>query len=611
MSKKPPQTKVKHRISAIIFGSVLLILGTTVGFQAAFAGKVMPNTLLLNSSVGFEEAEKIQIQYHDALTKFEQKPITMTFKGQPYTFTLEELGVALDKQKSIQSIPVVNLGTPLWGKDGLFRSKKVEAMFQLDTNQFQKALSEKIIDLNMPVQEAKVVWDTKKNDLQILAEQVGWEPIWPEFEQRVRRQVAELDSSLFDIPVKTITPKMTAADLESQRDFLKAKLTQVTMLSAPNEQWKIQWKDHVDRLTFQSIPQASTTQIRMGLQPETESMLKELIGSLEQPAQNVTILQDEGGKISFEGTATQGISVRYDLLTQQLEQSFNERVEGELTSVTIEIPREEQKAQVNAPKALQDLGIIELVSTGYTTFNGSPTNRRHNIGVAISRFNGVLIQPGEEFSFGNQLGAVDGSTGYRKELVIKADRTIPEYGGGVCQVSSTMYRAALYGGFPMVKRNPHSYAVSYYAYPSGYGLDATVYPPHVDLVFKNDMTTPILIQSYVTDASEAYFKFYGTSDGRQVVMEGPTIYNRVAAPATQYIETTELAPGEKKKIDGAHNGFTASWKRIVTYADGRVVEETIVSPYEARGEKWQVGAQPAPTEPVEATEGTTAEVTSS
>ena len=180
------------------------------------------------------------------------------------------------------------------------------------------------------------------------------------------------------------------------------------------------------------------------------------------------------------------------------------------------------------------------------------------------------------------MGPIDGggwAHGWLPELVIKGNDTIPEYGGGLCQVSPTMFRAALYSGLEITARRNHSYAVSYY---TPYGLDATIYDPWPDFKFKNDTPAHLLIQGY-TEGSEAYFVFYGTQDDRSVEMEGPFVYNYHSA-STPWIEyTNTLAPGERQLKAYAHTGFDVDWYRTVTYGDGTQGErENYHSSYEAR-----------------------------
>ena len=170
-----------------------------------------------------------------------------------------------------------------------------------------------------------------------------------------------------------------------------------------------------------------------------------------------------------------------------------------------------------------NLGINELIAEGESNFAGSPSNRRHNIKVGVEKMKGVIIQKGEEFSFNKYLGPVEAADGFLPELVIKKNGTVPELGGGLCQVSTTTFRAAMNAGLPITERRNHAYAVSYYA-PQG--TDATIYPGVVDLKFINDTPGAILVWPYIKDPNTLIFDFYGTKDSRQVTLEKPIQWDR-------------------------------------------------------------------------------------
>jgi vancomycin resistance protein YoaR len=172
--------------------------------------------------------------------------------------------------------------------------------------------------------------------------------------------------------------------------------------------------------------------------------------------------------------------------------------------------------------SIDNMGITSLIGEGRSNFKGSPKNRVFNIKVAIERFNGVLIKPGEEFSFVKILGDVDGEHGYLPELVIKKDKTEPEFGGGICQVSTTTFRAAIYSGLDITARRNHAYPVAYY---NPQGMDSTVYIPRPDLRFINNTPGYILIQPRI-EGTELIFSFYGKDDGRKINIIGPRITER-------------------------------------------------------------------------------------
>jgi vancomycin resistance protein YoaR len=141
-----------------------------------------------------------------------------------------------------------------------------------------------------------------------------------------------------------------------------------------------------------------------------------------------------------------------------------------------------------ARQDLEALLPLSLISVGETSFAGSTADRRQNIREATSRFHGVVVPPGRRFSFLDHLGPVTVADGYSQSWIIYGDRTILGPGGGVCQVSTTAFRAAFWGGYPIEERWPHSYRVSWYEPPLG--LDAAVFSPGTDMRFPQRHRTP-------------------------------------------------------------------------------------------------------------------------
>lgn len=223
----------------------------------------------------------------------------------------------------------------------------------------------------------------------------------------------------------------------------------------------------------------------------------------------------------------------------------------------------------------QKMGIKELLGTGYSNFSGSPTNRRKNITRAIEILDGTIVEAGAEFSTVDTMGEIDGKHGWFPEMVIKGNETKPEYGGGLCQIGTTLFRGAMKSGLPVTERQPHSYRVRYYDPP---GTDATIYGPHPDLKFRNDTGHPIMIHAY-QKGSELFFEFWGTSDGRQADYSYPRTWNSVAPPPTKLVETLDLAPGKKKCSEIAHTGVDAEFTYTVKMPDGEERKQVFRSHY--------------------------------
>ncbi len=338
---------------------------------------------------------------------------------------------------------------------------------------------------------------------------------------------------------------------------------------------------------------------------------------VEEDPQGVVITENPDGTYSFEGSARFGKELDKTLLKQSIETAL-QTAQGE---EAIPLPIIEIEPNITVPDSLKARGVTDLVGMGYSDFSGSPYNRIHNIKVGIDLYDGLIIEQGAEFSFMEHMPAVNAANGFLPELVIKGDETIPEYGGGLCQVSSTMFRAALYSGLPITERRNHSYAVAYYARPFGYGLDATIYDPAPDLKFANDTPADILVQAYI-DGNSAYYVFYGTNDGRTVSMDGPYSYNYRSIPPAVTTYTSLLSPGVRQLESYGHTGFTTDWYRTVTYvtptqeqlddpsfyvspymeaANG--VKELIRSIYEARPAKYLEGEAGAVEEAPSTVEG--------
>jgi vancomycin resistance protein YoaR len=239
----------------------------------------------------------------------------------------------------------------------------------------------------------------------------------------------------------------------------------------------------------------------------------------------------------------------------------------------------------------QSLGITEMIASATTYYRGSGEGRRANIATAASKFNGVVVGPGEQFSFNHFLGEVTPETGFSEALIIYNGRTIPGVGGGVCQVSTTAFQAAFYAGFPIEERWPHGYWVNYYDSGEGKGMDATVYEPVVDFKFTNDTSSWLLVQTYVDlPNSTITFHYYSTSDGRTVEKDGPYVTNSVPHGPAIYEENPALAAGTIKQVDYAVNGFDVTVYRTV-YRDGKVLyKDSFFSQYIP----WQAVYQVAP-----------------
>jgi vancomycin resistance protein YoaR len=305
----------------------------------------------------------------------------------------------------------------------------------------------------------------------------------------------------------------------------------------------------------------------------------------------------EGFRNVISGT-TQDARFTFDDATRQLTAIQASRFGRELdVDATLDAIEQAARSDVNRTVVLTvrtvkpavpdsasaaDLGVTELLTQATTFFKGSSAARITNVKVAAARFHGVVIPPGEVFSFNKYLGNVSTEDGFAEGLIIVGNRTEKGVGGGVCQVSTTAFQAALRAGFPIVERYPHGYRVSYYERGMGAGYDAAVFTPWADLKFRNDTKSHLLIETYFDPVRVTLtFKFYGTRDNRQVLISPSKISNTVPKAADLYEPDPEgkLGPGQIKQVEYAVDGATIAFSRTVTRDGETLIAETITSKY--------------------------------
>ncbi|MBU1152174.1 VanW family protein [Patescibacteria group bacterium] len=396
------------------------------------------------------------------------------------------------------------------------------------------------------------------------------------------------------LPLEELKAPITKEDLEKDlpkmQELLNFSFTFVDPVYSDN--WEIKLKAHPNWVNFEEeeiitnlVPPKKETKIVIRINPEEFNLYidEEISKWLDSEKTEVNIYQDENNKIIIEGQGHDYKKIDRELFVKAFELAIKNQIKN------IPIPVVQTPPQLNISQDLQNMGIKEQFSVGHTSYYGSPYNRIHNIKAGAAKLNGTLIAPGETFSFNSTLGPVDDTTGYRKELVIKPEGTIPEYGGGLCQVSTTVYRSALLGGLPIAERNQHSYAVSYYSQILGHGLDATIYIGGADLKFTNDTGHHLLMHAYTVNDYELYIVLYGTKDNRSVEMDGPYISSHTSPGAPVYVKTDTLDPGVQKQTERAHAGFNVLWYRYLSKPGEEIIKEEIQTSYKAMPAKILVG----------------------
>lgn len=295
---------------------------------------------------------------------------------------------------------------------------------------------------------------------------------------------------------------------------------------------------------------------------------------IETEPKNAVFNFDQGKVIEFSPEVN-GVAIEERIFKENLTKTI---MLADRTDLEIPVKITEPKVKTGD---INNLGIKTLVGVGTSKFHGSIPNRIHNLTLASARLNGALVAPGETFSLGQTIGDVSKATGYLEAYVISEGRTVLGDGGGVCQVSTTLFRAILNAGLPIVERKAHAYRVHYYEEDLGPGYDATVFFPSADLKFTNDTPGYLLIQTKV-DAKNFSMRYeiYGTPDGRVATISPAKIYSQTPPLPTIYQDDPTLPIGTTKQVDWSAWGAKVSFDYKVTRSGEVLQDRTFYSTYQ-------------------------------
>ncbi len=393
-----------------------------------------------------------------------------------------------------------------------------------------------------------------------------------------------------EVPLVIQETQPALMDVSAQAAMARAILSQPLTLTLPDAQagdpgpWSYDVSVLANMLGVQRVDNGGLTQVQVGLDPKA---LRDALAALKPNIDR----QPENARFTFDDVSRQLVLIQSAQTGRTLDiESSIKFIENGLARGEHAIPLQvvETQPAVGDNVTAAQLGITQLISQYTSYYYGSHEERIQNIVTAAARFHGLLVAPGETFSMGQALGDVSLDNGYAEALIIYGNRTIKGVGGGVCQVSTTLFRAVFFGGFPIVERYSHAYRVSYYEQtasgaddPKLAGLDATVYFPLVDFKFTNDTPYWLLMETYTDPGARTLtWKLYSTSDGRSVQWQTTGPQNVVPAPKPLFEENPDLNQNSMQQVDYAAAGADIEVNRTVT-RDGQIYfQDTFKTHYE-------------------------------
>ncbi len=564
-------------LSLFLFGLVAAML--LLGYEVAYADRIYPGVRVNGQDLSGLTVDEARDHLAEAIPYTYEGKISLTYGEKTWEAHPINLGYLIEPSFSAQAAYAHGRegwlpGNLLEKSRAWFTGVQLSPVAFFDERMAQNYLQSIAAEVDRPVQEASLALDGA--EILVQEGQVGRQLDIEGTLVLLRTALSQMQDLDLELPVTETEPAIL--DVGPQADLAREILSEPLKLTAPDGDGEIQtWTIPPDELAAMlSVLREETSP---GEKPAyainvNEGLLDVYLRSLAQdleidPVNARFIFNDDTRVLEVIQPAVIGRSLDVDGSIQQI----NTELKAGAHQIPLQFTR--RQPEVTDDVTGETLGITELVQQETSYFYGSEAARVQNIETASLQFHGLLIPPGETFSMAEALGNISLENGYAEALIIYGGQTIQGVGGGVCQVSTTLFRTAFFAGFPIEERHAHAYRVGYYEMrpdgskdPNLAGLDATVYVPIVDFKFTNDTDHWLLMETYMGNFSLTW-KFYSTQDGRTVSWEttGPT--NVVPAPEPLYRENPDLEKGEIEQVDYAADGAEISVTRTV-YKDERV-----------------------------------------
>jgi len=575
------RTYMKRQFGFVfIFGFLLALAAlflTVISFEAKHENAIFPGVSVNGIDLSGLTVGQAVVKLNGSLTYPKQGQIIFTDGDFRWAFNPSQLGYTFEPISAVEQAFRVGRGQGLLADlSGQFLAMRsgvnIDPSVVYDQRVTYAMLQEIARQIDKPMMEAAITLDG--TDVKVSQGQVGRKVDIPATLKKLEPLFLTQTSGTVPLVIEETAPVIM--DVQATADLAKSILSQDFTIQPADPNfgagpWVIKARDLASLLQLERNTDTGTAGYRLSLNRQS---LLNYLGSiapslLVEPVNARMYFNDERREIEVIQNAVVGKSLN---LEQSVDQIIQQLQAGQHEATLV---MQDLQPEVRDDSTAASLGITELIHEESSYFYGSSPDRLQNIRTAAASFYGVMVAPGEVFSMAKYLTDISLENGYAEAIIIVGDQSVRGVGGGVCQVSTTLFRTAFFAGFPIVERYPHAYRVSYYEQDeNGWvntnyaGLDATVYVPVVDFKFRNDTPYWILMETYATDYSLTW-KFYSTSDGRSVDWTTTGITNVTQPPEPIYREDPTLPTGTIKQVDWAVNGASVSVQRTV-YKDGAV-----------------------------------------
>lgn len=575
-------------VAAIPLTLAFLGIAALLFYQGAFVGKIYPGVRVLGVDLSGLTIAEAQSLLEREFANYRGQPIAFRYGDWRWELSSGELGVVVDcRATAVEAYSMGRQGS-LWQQVyyqalALIRGVDILPVMNFDQGRAFAFVSQIAQEVNRPVRDGGLRIGPDLSIVEV-APQDGVEVDVEATLKQVETLIVLMQSGDIELVARRLPAAVV--DTSSARSQAERLLNSRLMLRFRDKTWAVEPATIASWIRFKRVgTQGGQLALAVELDEEAISaFLQELAGFIDREPRDARFDFDPAtGTLTPIIYSQEGYKLKVDEAVQAIKKAL---LEG---TTYVDLPVEVLEPKVAVEKA-SEMGIRELVSKATTRFKGSSATRVKNIKRAAAQFHGVVIPPGEVFSFNQYLGDVTAADGYEDSLIIWGDTTRVGIGGGVCQVSTTAFRAAFWGGYEILERHAHGYRVRWYEPPVG--LDATVYAPLVDFKFRNDTPYYLLIETEVDEeAGTITFYFYSTSTGRTVEMEGPFLYNHTPHGPPVYKEDPTLPKGVVKQVEWAVDGVDVEVRRIVRQGDKVLRKDVFISRYKPWRAVYLVGTR--------------------
>lgn len=525
-----PWLQLLALVPRLVMGLVVAILLVAIGlliFRVQYDGRIYPAVAVGDVNVGGLTVAQAEDRLEQRAADLEHGMFTFTLGGQTWSPALSDLGVRVDLGASVADAQDL-------GRTGDARSRLAFTGAILDADQqvpLRTELDAATLDtwfdgvdgeIGQLAVNAGLVIDG--SNVSITSESSGYAVDRPATTARIVAALSSMQPVAGELPMRVDEPALTRSNLAPVQATVEGMIAEPVRITFENQSWEIEGTMLapyllIETALVQGTPTAQLDIDTDGLAAELRTRFGEEVN--REPVDALVGWDD--GVVALEPSSP-GVTIKSGAFAEAVADSF---LNGHHP---VAIPVIHTRPDIDGEN-LDALGITSLLGKGSSNFAGGVEGRDTNVVLATEFMNGTLVPPGGIFSFNDAIGEITYERGYQEALVVQAERVGRDVGGGVCQVSTTIFRAALNAGMPITEWYPHTYRLPDYERDGwGAGFDASILQwgenpaEWPDFEFENYTDSWLLVESTVA-YPYVYVNIYGTGDGREVVIDAWEIGN--------------------------------------------------------------------------------------